>query len=256
MSNLKRQKENIVGGGEANSSSSLRQRMSDVRNEAEKMDNKQSYGVLFDVDGTLLDTYKILEDCFHKAYKTVFGHDGSFDKFASTIGQPLTEQLWLYTDDPNVHDRLLETYRTINSSLKDEGQPFSGITDVLKILRRDRYPIGVVTSKLFKTAHRTLRKAGIEDCFDCVVGADETAHGKPSPEPVLLGAKRLRRPPEQCIYIGDSPFDLESGISAGAKTIAVAWGQHSLDLLAAEHPDAVADRPQDLPHIINELSHS
>lgn len=110
-----------------------------------------SGGVLFDVDGTLLDTYEALERCFHIAYTTVFGHDGSFDAFKRTIGRPLSDQLWLYTDDADVHQRLLEAYRHANRSLDNEGMPFPGIVDAIKEIRRQGRSVGVVTSKFSRS---------------------------------------------------------------------------------------------------------
>lgn len=227
--------------------------MTDSTNTAHRSDDL-IYGVLFDVDGTLLDTYHALEACFHIAYTKVFGHDGSFDAFARTIGKPLSDQLWLYTKDPVKHREFLQAYRAANSTLPDEGKPFAGIVDVVCNLKESGIPVGVVTSKFIASAHRALAKAHIDDLFDCVVGADETAHGKPAPDPIELGARRLGLSAHQCIYVGDSPYDMQAGHAAGAKTVAVAWGQHPLDLLRAEDPDAVAYHVKDLPEIFKSIS--
>jgi pyrophosphatase PpaX len=95
-------------------------------------------------------------------------------------------------------------------------------------------------------ALRGLRRAGIEDAFDVVVGADEVTHPKPHPEPVLIALQRLGAAAAGAVFIGDSRHDLECGRAAGVKTAAVLWGPFDRDHLADLEPDYRLERPQDL----------
>ena len=71
-------------------------------------------------------------------------------------------------------------------------------------------------------------------------------HHKPAPEPVIFGAQLLGAEPSACLYVGDSPFDMQAGRDAGCKTVAVTWGMFSRDTLAAEHPDFMVDTFEEL----------
>lgn len=194
-------------------------------------------GVLFDLDGTLLDTQGIILESFHHAVKKVLGRDYPDGVLARKIGQPLAVQMWDFTDDAEEHDELLRVYRAYNEAVHDEAvRAFPGVAEVASELRGRGVRLGVVTSKRHALAARGLEVCGIAESFEFVIGSDDCEAHKPDPGPVLHGCKLLGLDPGVCLYVGDSPYDLQASNAAGCDTAAVLWGVFCEDALRAEHP--------------------
>lgn len=204
--------------------------------------------VLFDLDGTLLDTYELLERSFHHAVTEVFGHDESMEAYNRTIGMPLVDQFALYAQDEAERDALVASYRTYYASIQGAAlHEFPGMREALEALRQKGFRLGVVTSKRHSVAMENLDQLGYTGLFGCFVGCDDVSAPKPDPEPVVLGARLMGADPRACFYVGDSPFDMQAGAAAGAATVAVGWGQHPVASLRAERPRVVCAAPADLP---------
>ena len=101
---------------------------------------------------------------------------------------------------------------------------FPGVPELLADLRETGLPFGVVTSKRHEAAVRGLATFGLDRAFAMLIGSDDCAAHKPDPGPVLQGCRQLGLRPEECAYVGDSPFDLQAGRGAGCPTAAVLWG--------------------------------
>lgn len=208
--------------------------------------------VLFDNDGTLVDTHDLLLDSFRHATKSVLGRTIPDERLMAKVGQPLSVQMWDFTDDEAVHDELLRVYRAFNESAHDERiSLFPGTREALESLRDAGFSLGVATSKMHPLAQRGLEVLGIAEFFDCIVGADDCVRHKPDPEPVILGARLLGVEARRCAFVGDSPFDIQAGNAAGMHTAAVLWGMFDEDVLRAETPGVVCGRFDDLAaHLI------
>ena len=193
--------------------------------------------VLFDNDGTLVDTHDLLLDGFRHATRSVLGETISDARLMAKVGQPLAVQMWDFTDDADVHDELLRVYRAYNESVHDDRiSLFPGTREALERMRDAGMVLGVVTSKMHRLAAHGLDVLGIADFFDCVVGADDCERHKPDPDPVTLGARLVGADPARCAYVGDSPFDIQAGNAAGMLTAAVTWGMFDEGALRAENP--------------------
>lgn len=204
-------------------------------------------GILFDFDGTLADTYALIMDSFRYAVSKVIGHEVDEGPFAASIGIPLTAQMDLYTDDPHTHAELLRVYRAFNESrVGDYIACFAGMSEVLAALSSAGWPLGIVTSRRRVSAEAFLRLCGIEAYFPHMVCFDDGYAAKPDPEPVIAGARQLRLGAEECLYIGDSPFDMRAGNAAEALTVAVGWGVSPVDALLRERPDFFCEKPGDI----------
>ena len=114
---------------------------------------------------------------------------------------------------------------------------FPGVPELLADLRETGLPFGVVTSKRHEAAVRGLATFGLDGAFDLLIGSDDCAAHKPDPGPVLQGCRQLGLRPEECAYVGDSPFDLQAGRGAGCPTAAVLWGMFPEEVLLAEKPE-------------------
>jgi pyrophosphatase PpaX len=142
--------------------------------------------VLFDLDGTLLDTNKLIIDSFHHAFDEIYKEIPSTDKLTSFFGMTLREAFRQMARDEKDVEILIEAFRDFNLSNHDDYvQIFPGVEDTIIRLKEKNFKIGVVTSKLNKTAKRGLSLFNLEKYIDVFIGADDTHIHKPDPFPVL-----------------------------------------------------------------------
>lgn len=210
--------------------------------------------VLFDLDGTLLDTHDALLASFRYATRKVLGPAAESlteQQLMAKVGQPLDTQMWDFTDDREVHDMLLEEYRAHNDQVHDSlVRPFPGIPELVGRLRAADVPLGVVTSKRHYMALRGLNLFDLADYFAFLVGSDDFPEHKPAPGPVAYGCELLDLPAEEVLYVGDSPFDMMAGNGAGCPTAAVTWGMFPVGVLEAENPTYVCSDPAEIADIV------
>lgn len=201
-------------------------------------ENREIKGVLFDLDGTLLDTYNLILASMRHAINNVSGGSYSDAELMARVGTPLADQMLYFADGSQEGaDRLMEIYRQHNDSIHDKGIcAFSDTAASLQRLQDAGLKLGVVTSKRHDSAQRGLDKTGIAKYFDVVIGPDDWPEHKPHPGPVLHGCKMIDVAPENCIYVGDSPFDIQAGNGAGCLTVAALWGMFPKDALDAQNP--------------------
>ena len=155
--------------------------------------------------------------------------------------QPLAVQVKDYTDDPVLQERFCEAYRAHNKTVHDKMiKAFPGTVEALAELASAGLKLGVVTSKRHAVAWRGLEVVGAASYLDCCVGWDDIERPKPDPQPVVRGCELLGFDPSECLYVGDAPFDLQSGNAAGASTAAVTWGMFNEPALTAERPSFVS----------------
>jgi pyrophosphatase PpaX len=203
--------------------------------------------VLFDLDGTLIDSGAMIVASMRHAATTVLGREIPDDELSAAVGGPGLIAQMRALDATRV-DELVEAYRLHNEPLHADLEACVGIEDALAALRREGRRLGIVTAKRQATvrlAFEVLPK--LEGFFDVVVGADDTERHKPHPDPLLLALERLDERPERAAYVGDSPFDIRAAQAAGTAAIAVTWGGiHSTERLEQEGPDAIAHSAEEL----------
>lgn len=207
----------------------------------------QVKAVLFDLDGTLLDTYQLILDSMRYTIRTELGLEYSDEQLMAKVGQPLAVQMTDFAPDPRVADVLVETYREYNETLHDKVvRAFDGIPEVLAAFKGVGLALGVVTSKRHELAQRGLDITGLSQYLDFVVGPDDWPEFKPAPGSVLYGCRLVGCDPCECVYVGDSPFDIQAGNGAGCFTIAALWGMFSEETLRAQAPSYVCAQPGDI----------
>lgn len=207
-------------------------------------------GVLFDLDGTLLDTHDLLLETFRYATRKVLGERIPDGRLMAKVGQPLVTQMWDFTDDEAAHDELVEVYREYNAAIHDDMvRLFPGTREALAALREAGFPLGVVTSKRHEVALHGLGCFGLADLFEFVIGSDDWPTHKPDPGPVAHGCDLMGKQPPNCLYVGDSPFDLQAGNGAGCQTAAALWGMFPADELRAQQPDFVCGSILEVAHL-------
>jgi len=203
--------------------------------------------VLFDLDGTLIDSIRLILDSYHHTLKVHELPARNDAHWLAGLGTPLLVQFRDWCDDPVQLDAMIATYREYNLTHHDARvTAYPGVVDMVRAIRRAGLRTGLVTSKNRPGALRGLRLIGLEELMDPVIGADEVTNPKPHPEPIELALSRLGELPERTIYVGDSIHDMESGRAAGVRTGAVLWGPFDRAHLQRSEPDYWLERPADL----------
>jgi pyrophosphatase PpaX len=203
--------------------------------------------VLFDLDGTLIDSGPIMVASMKHAARAVLGRDVDEAILTAGIGGPgLVAQMEAI--DPERVDELVDAYREHNEPLHEELEAFWEVVEVLPRLRAEGRRLGLVTAKRRATVQLAFdRLPGLEDNFEVIVGAEDTDRHKPDPEPLLEALRRLGTPASEAAYVGDSPFDVRAAKAAGVYAIAVTWGGiHASEVLRAEGPDAFVGHAEEL----------
>jgi pyrophosphatase PpaX len=211
------------------------------------MKNPSVSAVLFDLDGTLIDSVRLILDSYRH---TCLAHGlpvRSEAECLAGIGIPLRVVFQSWTSDPDELARLIQTYREYNLEHHDHSvSVYPGAAEMVRLIRGAGLRTGLVTSKNRQGAIRGLRLAGIADEIEVVVGADDVENPKPHPEPVLMACRHLEIQPERTLYVGDSVHDMASGRAAGARTAAALWGPFVRSDLEHSEPDHWLERPEDL----------
>jgi pyrophosphatase PpaX len=202
--------------------------------------------VLFDLDGTVIDSGAIILASMRHAAKEVLGAEPPDELLMAAVGGPGLEAQ-MHALAPDRVEELVTVYREHNEPLHDELACCVGVEDVLLRLKDEGRRLGIVTAKRRATVELAFNVLPLRHLFETVVGGDETKRHKPDPEPLLLAAERLNVDPRDCAYVGDSPFDIRAAKAAEMFAVAVTWGGiHDGAKLADEHPDVIVGTAEDL----------
>jgi len=180
--------------------------------------------VLFDLDGTVVDTGAIILASMRHAAVTVLGRDYSDAQLLATVGGPGLEAQ-MHALDPERVDELVRVYREHNEPLHDTIGLCADTDVVLEELNDRCHRHVIVTAMRRRTVDLAFARLPVAHLFDTVVGGDETAEHKPHPAPLLLALERMGADPEDAVYVGDSPFDMQAAKAAGLYAIGVSWGR-------------------------------
>jgi pyrophosphatase PpaX len=207
--------------------------------------------VLFDLDGTLVDSIDLLVASMEYAFA---GRERRppLAEWLALIGTPLDAMLARWAEGPADVELLRARYREHQLAKHDEMlKLYPGMVETVRALHADGHPLAVVTSKLEVGARRALKFARIEECFAAVVGIDHTARHKPDPEPVHHALARLGVAPERAMFVGDSTHDMQAGRAAGVYTVAVLWGPYTREQLLPTGPDAFIEAFDELRGVVD-----
>jgi len=207
--------------------------------------------VLFDLDGTLLDTLPLIETSFRHAFEQIKipWADGAVMK---TIGLPLRDACKQFGGDR--WQELFDIYISYQLAIHDvHVKVFPGTREALDEISSLVKGMAVVTSKRRPVAQRGLAVTGLDGYMQHLVALEDVEKPKPNPEPVLCGLKKFSASPEQAIFIGDSCFDIMSGRQAGVVTVAVSWGMAGPGDLRDSKPDFLVDNWPDLVALIKSI---
>lgn len=207
--------------------------------------------ILFDLDGTLIDSIGLILASYHHTLATHGLPPVSDAEWLAGVGTPLRVQLARFAPTTAHMDALVQTYRDYNLGNHDAVvKPYPGVPELVRRIRAAGYRTAVVTSKNVEGTRRGLVVAGLEEEIEVIVAADTVTHPKPHPEPVLQAMEKLGTRPAETLFIGDSIHDLNSGRAAGSRTGAVLWGPFGREALEAGTPDHWLRTPADLEDLL------
>lgn len=210
-------------------------------------------GVLFDLDGTILDTSHLIIESFQHTFRVHYNRDITPQEIYPFFGRPLRAAMQRL--GPEKVDELINTYREHNLEHHDRMiDAFAGVIEVLQDLYNFGIVMAVVTSKTRGTALRGLKLFDLDKYFSAIIGVEQCEHHKPHPEPVHIALQQIQLGAEQCLMIGDSPSDIISAQKAGVKTVAVRWTRLDWNTILSAKPDYTIHHMYDLLNIIQGAS--
>jgi pyrophosphatase PpaX len=210
--------------------------------------------VLFDLDGTLVDTIPLIFACYeHTLAVHLPGFRPPRRVIVGNLGRSLDDILYDYavaagvTDPAPIARDMLHTYRSFQRDNLDRLiQPYEGMREALQALHGRGLVLGLVTSKVEWAARLSYQRYGLGEFLSVLVFHDDTTRHKPDPEPLLFAASKAGLDPVRAAYVGDSVHDMAAGRAAGMKTIAALWGPSEREDLVQAGADAVVEKPLDL----------
>jgi pyrophosphatase PpaX len=207
--------------------------------------------VLFDLDGTLIDSIRLILDSYHHTLAQHGLPARTDEEWLKGVGTPLTVQLAEWRNDLRTIEAMIATYREFNLKHHDQMVTvYPGVVDAVREIKAAGLQTGLVTSKNRQGALRGLTLVGLEALMDILVCADEVTNPKPHPEPVEKAVFLLGADPATTMYVGDSVHDMHSGRAAGVRTAAALWGPFGRAHLEQSNPDYWLETPTELVQLI------
>ena len=203
--------------------------------------------VLFDLDGTLVDSIELIVAAAMNAFASRPGPSPSEAQIRNTIGRPLPTTFGPWLVDDNDLPFLISKYREYQLEHHDRLTcAYDGIVGAVAGLHAAGLRMGVVTSKVGFMAQRALDHCGLASFMQCLVASDSTTKHKPEPEPVILALEQLSSTADSAVYVGDSPYDKQAARSAGVRALGVSWGAFTAETLKDAGAEAVIAQPAEL----------
>lgn len=206
--------------------------------------------VLFDLDGTIVDTNELIIESFLYVLNDKLGMQVTREQLIPQMGGPLIEQFKYFTGQANV-DQHVADYRTYNLKRHDEMvKVFPYVNEVFQAFAERDIKMGVVTTKMRDSTTRVLRMFGLLPYLQTIITLEDVEHAKPHPEPVLSALTAINADPRETVMVGDSSFDIISAQQAGAYSAGVAWSLKGAEFLATYKPDWILKDMRDLYDIV------
>ncbi len=211
--------------------------------------------LLFDLDGTLVDSIELILASARYAFQDFTGRAPTDAEWRASIGRPLIDAFRDYVPDDGEAQRLMLRFREYQVANHDRlMRPYEGVVDVIRAFAAAGHPMALVTSKGDLLAQRALAHVGLDDAIPVIVGYDSCTRHKPDPEPAERALERLGVAADDAIFVGDSPHDVECGRGAGVFTVGVTWGAFSPQAMRGAGADAVIENVADLPGVVDARS--
>jgi len=208
--------------------------------------------ILFDLDGTLLDTNELIIQSFQHTYQRHLNKQVDKEDIIKNFGEIL--KITLDREFGEEGEEAIKTYRGFQvGNFEKLIAIHEGVKEGVIELHRQGYKLGVVTSRLNDSAIRGLNHFGLKDYFESIIGADDTDQHKPDPTPAFMALKELGGKPEETLLVGDSSYDVLCGKNAGITSVVVGWSALPMDIILKYEPDYVVDSMEELLALVERL---
>ncbi len=213
--------------------------------------------VLFDCDGTLVDSQHHIIAAMRQAFAAFALPEPHADDVRRLVGLPLDVSVRKLLEAGAANaDAVVAAYREAAFAMRhqpDHQEPlFPGLREVLDILEADGFLLGIATGKARRGLDATLQMHGLAERFITLQTAD-IARGKPDPDMVLRAMRETGATPASTLVVGDTTFDIMMARNAGTRSVGVAWGYHDPDELLQAGAHAVIRRFADLPQLVRQI---
>jgi pyrophosphatase PpaX len=213
--------------------------------------NSKINTILFDLDGTLIDTNELIISSFLHTLGKYYPDQYKREDVLPFMGPTLYETFGGI--DPEQAEEMIKEYRRFNHENHDFlVKEFKGVKQTVEILKDQGFKLGIVTTKLLDTVIKGLKLNKLDPYFDTIVALDHVSKAKPDPESIFLALDQLNSSKEQAIMVGDNYHDILAGKNAGTRTAGVAWSLKGRDYLSQFKPDYMLDEMSDLLKIVGE----
>jgi pyrophosphatase PpaX len=212
--------------------------------------NREIDTVLFDLDGTIVDTNELIIQSFLHALEGRTPDPITREFLSVNMGRPLIDQMKRFTGKEEVDD-VIQIYREFHVRRHDElVTEFPNVSEVLAKLYDSGVTMGVVTSKIRHTTEMSLELYGLDKYMSAIVTIEDVKHPKPHAEPVQQAIELLKADPARTLMVGDSHYDIVSGQGAGLRTAGVAWSLKDEEFLRSYKPDFMLQDMRELLDIV------
>ncbi len=215
---------------------------------------KNVSAIIFDLDGTLIDSSEAIVECFEFALRQTGHSPGDPQLIRRNIGTSLERMFSLFTNGDTT--QLVRLYRErYGQVFLEKSYLLPGVKETLDTLSDRGYRLGIATTKPRYFAEPILENLGIRRFFDAVAGGEEVTRLKPAPDLLQLALSRLGAPSDETFYVGDHPVDVEAARSAGLQIICVATGFWTREELEKQNPAAVISHLSELSALLRDHRH-
>lgn len=209
--------------------------------------------IIFDLDGTLLNTLEDLRDSLNAILIQNGFPQRSLEEVRRFVGNGVKTLIRLSVpdtcSDEQVEQLLIQFKEHYGRNMQNKTRPYDGIMELLLDLQRFNYKLGIVSNK-FDAAVKSLAKTYFGDLIPVAIGETDQVKRKPAPDSVFEALRQLGSDPKQSIYVGDSETDVRTAKNAGLPCIGVTWGFRSRQVLRDEGADYLIDTPKELLTLI------
>lgn len=205
--------------------------------------------IIFDHDGTLVDSIDCTVHCTNKVLERAGFKAETIAEIKHGMTFPTAERFGYHTGitDRSILEQMgAEFYETINNEGLEYLKLYPGIEAFLEMIAQRGYPLGMVTNNQGRFVRRAAARLGYAFDFSVILGEEDVASPKPSPDGLLQACAGLGALPENCWYIGDGKPDYEAARAGGLKCGLVSWGAHPRELLEDLEPDRLFDNSEQL----------
>jgi len=208
--------------------------------------------IIFDLDGTILDTYQLIRQNFVEVFdKFLPNHQYTEEELESYFGPSLIESFMKVVNDKQVAEKLISEYRKFSALNHSKYlRLFPNVVEVLQKIKEKNYKIAILSNKLHNTIIQGLELTGIKDYFDFIVGLDDINNPKPHPEGIEKIISHFND--DRCIFIGDTVIDIETARRANVKSVGCTWALTKRETFITVQSDYIADEFLDIIKILEE----